>query len=257
MKRKEFIMAKLDPKDLLKTGAHFGHKTSRWHPKMAPYIYDKRDGVHIIDLFQTVELLEEACDKAQAVAARGGDILFVGTKKQVKDLVKTTAEKIEQPYVTERWMGGMLTNKATMKSRIKHLKKLEKEMDSGEMEAMYNKLELQRFEEEIEKLNESFGGIKNMDGEPDLLIVVDTVDDDLAVAEANRINVPVVGIVDTNADPRLVDLPVPANDDSIKTVEMILQQLVAAIETGTAKGAAATAKANEADAKAAEKKETK
>jgi len=117
-------MAKLDPKDLLKTGAHFGHKTSRWHPKMAPYIYDKRDGVHIIDLFQTVELLEDACKKAQAVAAGGGEVLFVGTKKQVSGLVRTVAESLGQPFVTERWMGGMLTNKATMQSRIKHLKKL-------------------------------------------------------------------------------------------------------------------------------------
>lgn len=248
-------MAKLDPKDLLKTGAHFGHKTSRWHPKMEPYIYGQRDGVHIIDLFQTVDLLEAACKKAQAVAARGDDILFVGTKKQVSDLVKTTAEELNQPYVVERWMGGMLTNKATMRSRIKHLKQLEKEMASGEIEAMYNKLEIQRFEEEIEKLNLNFGGIKDMDSDPGLLIVVDTVDDDLAVAEANRINVPTIGIVDTNADPRLVEFPVPANDDSIKTVELVLEQLSEAIQTGSAKRVETTDKAKEADAKQAAKKE--
>jgi len=250
-------MAKLDPKDLLKTGAHFGHKTSRWHPKMAPYIYDKRDGVHIIDLFQTVELLEDACKKAQAVAAGGGEVLFVGTKKQVSGLVRTVAESLGQPFVTERWMGGMLTNKATMQSRIKHLKKLEKEMDSGEMEAMYSKLELQRFEEEIEKLNENFGGIKDMDGEPDLLVVVDTVDDDLAVAEAKRMNIPVVGIVDTNADPRLIEFPVPANDDSIKTVELILKQLTEAIEAGSAKRTETTTKAKATDAEEAAKREAK
>ena len=250
-------MAKLDPKDLLKTGAHFGHKTSRWHPKMAPYIYDKRDGVHIIDLFQTVELLEEACKKVQSVAAGGGDILFVGTKKQVSELVQSVAESLEQPFVVERWMGGMLTNKATMQGRIKHLKNLEKEMESGELEAMYNKLELQRFEEEIDKLNLNFGGIKNLEGEPDLLVVVDTVDDDLAIAEANRMNIPVIGVVDTNSDPRLVEFPVPANDDSIKTIELILKQISDAVQSGKAKRVDTTDKAKAADAKEASKKEGK
>jgi len=244
-------MAKLDPKDLLKTGAHFGHKTSRWHPKMAPYIYDKRDGVHIIDLFKTVELLEQASKSLERIAASGGDVLFVGTKKQLKRLVRETAEAITMPYVAERWMGGMLTNSETMKKRIKHLKDTEEKMESGELEARYNKLEVQRFEEEIEKLNTNFGGIKNMENLPAAVIVVDTVDDNLAVQEASRLNIPVIGIVDTNADPSLVDLPIPANDDSIKTVALILEQLSAAVETGRAKRAAALDEAAKTDAKAA------
>jgi len=200
----------VDIKALLEAGVHFGHKTSRWHPKMAPYIHSKRQDSHIIDLTKTVEGLETALPFITKVVASGKQVLFVGTKKHTKEIVRATAQSLNQPYVTERWLGGILTNVATVGQQIKKLKDLEKRMDSGDLEKRYNKLEVQRFQEDIDELNGKYGGIK----------------------EAKTLGVPVVAVVDTNADPSLVDYVIPANDDAIKGVQLLLDYVAAAVREG-------------------------
>ncbi|MGB4957382.1 MAG: 30S ribosomal protein S2 [Candidatus Saccharimonas sp.] len=227
----------VDIKALLEAGVHFGHKTSRWHPKMAPYIHSKRQDSHIIDLTKTVEGLEKALPVITKTAASGKQILFVGTKKQTKDIVKAAAEKAGQAYVTERWIGGMLTNVATTTAQIKKLKDLEKRMASGDLEKRYNKLEVQRFQEEIDLLNSKYDGIKDLNGRPGLIIVVDTLADKNAIAEAKNLHIPVVGVVDTNADPSAVDYVVPGNDDAIKGTQLLLDYFVAAVVEGKTKEA--------------------
>lgn len=178
------MAVEVDIKALLEAGVHFGHKTSRWHPKMAPYIHSKRQDSHIIDLTKTVEGLDKALPFLTKVAASGKQVLFVGTKKQAKDAVKEAAEKAGQPYVTERWIGGMLTNVATVNAQIKKLKDLERRMASGDLEKRYNKLEVQRFQEEIDVLNVKYSGIKELNGKPGALIVLDTLVDANAIREA-------------------------------------------------------------------------
>lgn len=222
----------VDIKALLEAGLHFGHKTSRWHPKMAPYIHSKRQDAHIIDLTKTVEGLDSALPFITSVVSGGKQVLLVGTKRQAKDLVREAADKTGQPFVTERWMGGMLTNVATVTGRIKHLKLLEKRMDSGELANRYSKLEVQRFQEEIDELNQKYGGIKDLNGNPGAVFVTDVQTNINAVREANTLGVPVVAIVDTNVDPTLVDYVIPANDDAIKGIKLILDYVVAAIEEG-------------------------
>ena len=226
---------KVDIKELLAAGAHFGHKTSRWHPKMAPYIHSKRNGAHIINLEKTVEALDNALPELTKLAAKGEKILFVGTKKQLKDLVKTSAESVDMPYVTVRWVGGMLTNVDTVNKQIQKLKSLEKRMATGELEKRYNKLEVQRFQEEIDMLNERYGGIKSMNKQPVAVIVTDMVQDKNAIKEAKTLGIPVFAIADTNVDPTVVEYPIPANDDAIKAVQTILDYFVAAIKDGKAK----------------------
>ena len=226
---------KVDIKELLAAGAHFGHKTSRWHPKMAPYIHSKRNGAHIINLEKTVEALDNALPELTKLAAKGEKILFVGTKKQLKDLVKTSAESVDMPYVTVRWVGGMLTNVDTVNKQIQKLKSLEKRMATGELEKRYNKLEVQRFQEEIDMLNERYGGIKSMNKQPVAVIVTDMIQDKNAIKEAKTLGIPVFAIADTNVDPTVVEYPIPANDDAIKAVQTILDYFVAAIKDGKAK----------------------
>ena len=226
---------KTDIKELLAAGAHFGHKTSRWHPKMAPYIHSKRNGAHIINLEKTVESLDNALLELTKLAAKGEKILFVGTKKQLKDLVKESAESVDMPYVTVRWVGGMLTNVDTINKQIQKLKSLEKRMATGELEKRYNKLEVQRFQEEIDMLNERYGGIKDMNKQPVAVIVTDMIQDKNAIKEAKTLNIPVFAIADTNTDPTIVDYPIPANDDAIKSVQTILNYFVADIKDGKAK----------------------
>ncbi|HIA91525.1 TPA: 30S ribosomal protein S2 [Candidatus Saccharibacteria bacterium] len=235
-------MSSIDPRDLLKAGGHFGHKTSRWHPKMAPYIFDAKQGVHIIDLTKTVTLLDDALAFVEKTVAGGKDVLIVGTKRQAKSVVKDMAEKTGMPYVVERWLGGMLTNHSTMGERIKHLKQLEKQMESGELEAKYNKLEVQRFQEDIDKLNLNFSGIKEMKGQPGAVIVVDVVEENNAVNEANKLHIPVVGICDTNANPQNIDFVVPCNDDAIKAIQLLADAFAGAIDKGLAKRGAAEPK---------------
>lgn len=222
----------VDIKALLEAGVHFGHKTSRWHPKMAPYIHSKRQDSHIIDLTKTVEGLDVALPFLTKVAASGKQVLFVGTKKQAKDIVRMAAEKANQPFVTERWVGGMLTNVNTVTQQIKKLKDLEKRMASGDLEKRYNKLEVQRFQEEIDELNVKYGGIKDLNGKPGAIVVVDVITDANAVKEAKTLGVPVVGLVDTNANPVDIDYVVPGNDDAIKGVQLLLDYFTAAVAEG-------------------------
>ncbi len=229
------MAVEVDIKQLLEAGAHFGHKTSRWHPKMAPYIHSKRQDSHIIDLTKTVAALDVALPFLTSVAASGKQVLFVGTKKQAKDAVKATAEKVNQPYVCERWIGGMLTNVSTVNQQIKKLKDLERRMENGELEKRYSKLEVQRLSEEIEELNTKYGGIKNLNGRPGAVVVTDVLVDDGAVKEAKVLGIPVVAIVDTNADPTAIDYVVPANDDAIKGTQLLLDYFSAAVAEGVAK----------------------
>lgn len=222
----------VDMKALLEAGAHFGHKTSRWHPKMAPYIHSKRQDAHIINLEKTVEGLEVALPKITDIVKSGKKVLFVGTKKQVKDIVKESAESVEMPYVTARWVGGTLTNVNTVNRQIKKLKDLERRMASGELENRYSKLEVQRFQEEIDTLNERYGGIKDMSEQPSAVIVVDAIEDKNAIKEAKVLNIPVFAITDTNVDPTDIDYVIPANDDAIKATKLILGYFTEAIKEG-------------------------
>lgn len=222
----------VDIKALFDAGAHFGHKTSRWHPKMAPYIHSKRQDNHIINLDKTVEQLEKILPEVTKTVASGKQVLFVGTKKQLSDVIKAVAEEVNSPYVTERWLGGMLTNSATINSQIKKLKLLEKKMNSGELANRYNKLEVQRFAEQIENGNKKYGGIKDMKAKPGMLFVADAATDQNAVREANKLNIPVVAIVDSNVDPSNIDFVIPANDDAIGAVKLIAEYVAAAIKEG-------------------------
>jgi len=234
---KDIMAVNVDIKALLEAGAHFGHKTSRWHPKMAPNIHSKRGENHIINLERTVEQFDTALKFIEDVTAKGQQVLFVGTKRQAKDIVRETAVAAGQPYVVERWLGGMLTNSATINVRIKKLKDLENKMASGELAAKYNKLEVQRFQEQIDAMNISFGGIKEMQGRPGALFVVDVLEEANAIKEANRLGIPVVALVDTNANPSLVTYPIACNDDAIKTIALACDYVKQAIELGKSKRA--------------------
>jgi small subunit ribosomal protein S2 len=222
----------VDIKALLEAGVHFGHKTSRWHPKMAPYIHSKRQDSHIIDLVKTVEGLEVALPFITKTLASGKQVLFVGTKKQAKDIVRAAAEKVNQPYVTERWIGGMLTNVTTMNTQMKKLRDLESRMDSGDLEKRYSKLEVQRFQEEIDEMNTKYGGIKNLNGKPGAVIVLDVISDSNAVKEAKTLGIPVIAVVDSNADPSTIDYVIPGNDDAIKGLQLLLDYFTAAVAEG-------------------------
>jgi len=240
----------VDIKQLLEAGAHFGHQSSRWHPKMAPYIHSKREGNHIIDLTKTVEALDKALAFLNETAAAGKQILLVSTKRQAKDKVKEVAIATGMPYVTERWLGGMLTNTATIGGRIKHLKDIEARMANGELAARYSKLEVQRFAEEIEAMNHLYGGIKEMAAKLGAVFVVDVLNDDIAVKEARKLGVPIVALIDTNADPGVADYPIPCNDDATKTINLIMDYVQSAIEAGKGKAKKPVDKTEEEPAKA-------
>ncbi len=224
----------VDIKKLLESGAHFGHTTSRWHPKMAPYLHSKRAGNHVIDLTKTVEALEVVLPLITKTVSEGKQVLLVGTKRQAQAIVQKAAEDTGMPYVVNRWVGGMLTNTTTMNGRIKYLKELEEKMASGELVNRYNKLEVQRFQEEIDHMNHLYGGIKDMQGQPGLVYVTDILTDHLAVKEAKRLHIPVVGVADSNVNPTVVDYPIPANDDALKAIQLLLEYVVAAINEGKA-----------------------
>lgn len=226
------MTTKADIKALYEAGAHFGHKTSRWHPKMAPYIHSKRQESHIIDLEKTVEAFEAALPFITRTVTSGKKVLFVGTKKQAKQAVKAAAESCEQPYVTERWIGGMLTNVDTVTRQIRKLRDLEKRMASGDLENRYNKLEVQRFQEEIDLLNQKYGGIKELSGQPGAMVVLDTLVDINALREARTLGIPIVAIVDTNVNPDNIDYPIPGNDDALKAIEVYLELCVDAVREG-------------------------
>jgi small subunit ribosomal protein S2 len=225
----------VDIKKLLEAGAHFGHKTSRWHPKMAQYIHSKRGGSHIIDLTKTVTNLEVALNFLENVASEGKQVLIVGTKRQAHDIAKKLAADTHQPFVVERWLGGMMTNRNTIGGRIKHLKDLESKMETGQLASKYNKLEVQRFQEEIDEMNFIYGGIKNLAAKPGAVFVFDVTHDVNAVREANKLGVPVVALVDSNADPTPIAYPVPCNDDAIKALQLIADYVQQALTAGAAK----------------------
>ena len=238
----------VDIKALLEAGVHFVHKTSRWHPKMAPYIHSKRQDSHIIDLTKTVEALDVALPELTKIAASGKKVLFVGTKKQAKSIVREAAESINQPFVVERWIGGMLTNSQTITQQIKKLKNLEKRMASGDLEKRYSKLEVQRFQEEIDLLNMKYGGIKDLMGKPGAVVVADALTDANAINEAKTLGIPVFSIVDTNVNPAGIDYVIPGNDDAIKSMQILLGYFAQAV----AEGAGSVKKA---DAKPVKKEE--
>jgi small subunit ribosomal protein S2 len=205
---------------------------------MAPYIHSKRGGIHIIDLVKTVSAIEDAMAFATKTVASGKQILLVGTKRQAQDIIKKLAVDTNMPYVTERWLGGMLTNWNTIGGRVKHLKDLETRMGSGELANKYGKLEVQRFQEEIDQLNLMYGGVREMQNSPGVVFVVDMVHDSISIKEANKLGIPVIAICDSNADPSKVSYPIPANDDAIKTIQLICDYLKSAIESGQSKAKA-------------------
>ena len=221
-------MTEVNLEALIGAGAHFGHLTSKWNPKMKPYIFMEKNGIHIIDLQKTIEGLENAVEKVHSVVKDGGDILFVGTKKQAQDILREEASRCGMFYIVERWLGGTLTNFSTIKRSIRRLKQLEKDSTSGLYENLTKK-EVLQLEREREKLEQLHSGIKEMKRYPELLFVVDTELEDIAVSEATKLDIPIIGVVDTNADPEVVDYPIPANDDSIRTIAFITRQISNAV----------------------------
>jgi small subunit ribosomal protein S2 len=217
-------MPEITLQQLLMAGSHFGHLTRRWNPKMKPFIFMERSGIYIIDLNKTLKHLSEASDVIANIVKSGESILFLGTKKQAKDIVKVEAERCGQPYVTERWMGGTLTNFSTIKKSIKYLKNLEKMASDGTYDNLLKK-EILHIERTKEKLEKSLGGIKEMPRLPGGLFVVDTKKEAIAVAEANKLNIPIFGVVDTNCDPDPIDYPIPANDDAFKSISLIVHTI--------------------------------
>jgi len=218
-------------KELLEAGVHFGHRTKRWHPKMRPYIFTERNGIHIIDLQQTLSRLEEACGKVKEVASEGGTILFVGTKKQAQESIASAAVSCGMPYVNERWLGGTLTNFRTIRQRIDYLLGLEARYARGDFEGLPKK-EALAIEREIAGLNRRLGGIKEMVRLPDMVFIVDVRREDIAVKEAHRLGIPIVAVVDTNCDPDPIDFVIPANDDAIKAIKLICGKIAGAIQEG-------------------------
>ena len=211
-------------KQLLEAGAHFGHQTSRWHPRMKTYIFTKRNGIHIIDLEQTVTMLDKACDFIRQVAAEGGNILFVGTKKQAQEIIIEEAQRCGMYYVNQRWLGGVLTNFATIQARIDYLVRLEDRQAKGDFNRLPKK-EALKLEDGISRLNRQIGGIKEMTSLPSTLFIIDPIKERIALAEAKRVGIPVVAIVDTNCNPDEIDYPIPANDDAIKTIKLICSRI--------------------------------
>ena len=218
-------------RQLVEAGVHFGHHARRWNPQMAPYIYGKKDNVHIIDLQKTYPMLYTALSVARDVAAKGGKVLFVATKRQAQDIIKESAERCGQYYVNYRWLGGMLTNWKTVNKSINRLVKLN-EMEEKNAYDGYTKKEMQNIKKEQSKLALSLDGIKNMGGQPDLLFVIDTPKEALAIKEAKKLGIPVIGITDTNANPNDVDYPVPGNDDAIRAIQLYCELVSSAILDG-------------------------
>jgi small subunit ribosomal protein S2 len=227
-------MPEVGIKELLEAGVHFGHQTRRWNPRMRRFIYGEREGIHIIDLLQTEELLREATQFVTEVAAKGGVILFVGTKKQARDSVQEWAERCEMPYVNRRWLGGLLTNFNTIRKRIQRLHELRELKEGGRLDLLPTK-ERMSMEAELRKLEYNLGGVADMQRLPDAVIIIDLKTEEIALREAERLEIPIVGLVDTNCDPTPVDYVIPGNDDAIRSCELIIGTLGAAIEGAAAK----------------------
>jgi small subunit ribosomal protein S2 len=230
-------------KQLLEAGAHFGHQTSRWHPKMKSYIFTRRNDIHIIDLQQTAALLEKACAFIRQTVGEGGTILFVGTKKQAQEAIETEAKRCGMFFVNRRWLGGTLTNFSTIQRRIDYLVRLENQKARGDFGRLPKK-EAGKYEEEIEKLNKNVGGFKEMTSLPTVLFIVDPTKENIALDEAKRLEIPVVAIVDTNCNPDNIDYPIPANDDAIRAIKLVCSKIADAVlegKTGIAASAAPAA----------------
>jgi small subunit ribosomal protein S2 len=228
-------MPRASIEDLLRAGAHFGHLTSRWNPKMASYIFMERNGIHLIDLKQTQQLLDEAAAAAGRFAGRGKKILFVGTKKQAQEVVRTEAERAGMPYVTDRWLGGMLTNFQTIRKSIRRMETLQREEADGTAAQLKKKERLMR-RREREKLERVLGGIADLGRLPGALFVVDVRREHIAVDEARKLDIPVIALADTNVDPDLIDFPIPANDDAMKSVQLFTRAIADAVIEGSRAG---------------------
>ena len=218
-------------KQLLEAGAHFGHQTSRWHPRMKSYIFTKRNGIHILDLEQTAAMLDKACDFIRQVVAEGNHILFVGTKKQAQEAIELEAKRCDMYYVNQRWLGGVLTNFATIQARIDHLVRLEDQQTRGDFSRLPKK-EALKLEEKISRLNRQMGGIKEMTSLPAVLFIIDPTKEKIALAEAKRMGIPVVAITDTNCNPDNIDHPIPANDDAVRAIKLLCSKIADAVIEG-------------------------
>ncbi len=224
-------MANVTMKALLEAGVHFGHRTRRWNPRMKPFIFTERNGIHILDLQQTIARLEQAYNMVRDTVASGGTVLFVGTKKQAQDNLAQAAKACGMPYVNERWLGGTLTNWQTIKQRISYLLELEHRRETGDFERLPKK-EVMKLEQLIEKLNLRLGGLKNMSRPPSLLFVVDVRREGIAVKEGNILSIPVLAMVDTNCDPEPIDLVIPSNDDAIRAIKLMVGHMSDAVNEG-------------------------
>ncbi|MGL5964557.1 MAG: 30S ribosomal protein S2 [Fusobacteriaceae bacterium] len=225
-------MAVITMKQLLEAGVHFGHQAKRWNPKMKPYIFTERNGIHVIDLHKSLKKIETAYDAMRTIAAAGGNVLFVGTKKQAQEAVKEQAERSGMFYVNNRWLGGMLTNYKTIKTRIARLKELETMEADGTLDTAYTKKEAANFRKELVKLSKNLSGIKNMPEAPAAIFIVDVKKETLAVEEAALLGIPVFAMIDTNVDPDQITFPIPANDDAIRSVKLIASVMANAIIEG-------------------------
>ena len=243
-------MAVVSMRELLEGGVHFGHQTRRWNPKMRRYIFGERSGIYIIDLQKTLALLEDAAKYSRNVAERGGSVLFVGTKKQAQDIVEQEARRVGMPYVNQRWLGGLLTNWRTISERIERLHELRRLRDEGQLELLPSKERMSMLSE-LEKLDTNLGGVANMRSVPDAIFVLDLNKEEIAVREARRLNLPVIGLVDTNCDPDDADLVIPGNDDAIRSCSLIVRVIAQAIADGQAKVSVAEARAKVAAAEEA------
>ncbi len=217
--------------DLLEAGVHFGHQTQRWNPKMKPYIYGARNGIYVLDLRKTSDKLDEAYAIVREFAARGKNVLFVGTKKQASDVVAQEAERCGMYYINRRWLGGLLTNFETIRGRVNKLRELEDFVNSGHIEKLPKK-EVVQITKKLEKLSKTLGGIKEMRGMPDIIFVVDQKKEDIAIAEANKLHIPVICLADTNANPDGIDYIIPGNDDAIRSIKLIASKLADAVLEG-------------------------
>jgi len=229
--KEEVLTVEVTMKDLLEAGVHFGHQTRRWNPKMKRYIFGKRNGIYIIDLQKTVRLFKEAADFVSDLASQGKRLLFVGTKRQAQEVIAEEAQRCGEFYVTNRWLGGTLTNFVTLRGSIQRMKEIEAKM--ADEESGLTKKELLRLERERRKMEGNLGGIREMEGLPDALFVVDPKKESIAIAEANKLGVPVIAIVDTNCDPELVDFPIPGNDDAIRAIRLFASRIADAYLEGS------------------------
>jgi small subunit ribosomal protein S2 len=229
-------MAYVTMKQMLETGVHFGHQTRRWNPKMRPYIFGARNGIHIIDLQQTVKLFRAAHDKIAGTVAAGGKVLFIGTKRQAQEAVAAEAVRAGQPYVTHRWMGGTLTNFVTIQKSTERLKKLEAMFADGAVNR-YQKKEILSLQRELDRLNATLGGIKNMDRLPHLVFVIDPHREEIAIKECRKLGIPVAAVTDTNCDPDVIDYIIPGNDDAIRAIKLFVNAMAEACLEGAAMGA--------------------